>query len=234
MNIHLRILCGAQNANILPCYYLKNKIQLLNSKGDKDYTESGYTYTVSRYLELAKKNYSQSKPKLAALAEAMETYGVYAQMYFEYNASGLVPADVSDVTLETVEQYKNVRSSDDMLPEGLTYYGSSLTLETITTFTHYFTVAEGHSIDEYTFTVSGQPVEVKEADGKYRVDFINIAAKDLDKFQTLTVSGHGKEYNISYCALSYARTAIKNNLAAAELSRALYKYFKAAEAYFAQ
>jgi len=161
----------------------------------------------------------------------MNTYGIYAQKNFNYNASDLDDVDVSDVTLDELEPYKNTRSGEE--PDGLTYSGSTLTLQTITLFTHYFTLAEGHTIDEYTFTDEKGPVEaVADGDGVYKVVFRDIPAKKLGEFQTLTISGHGKVYTIKYCPLSYARAAVKNNLEEANLCRALYKYYIAADEYF--
>ena len=206
-------------------------IRLLSASGKTNYT-AGYTYSVSRYFELARRNYTgvSGKEKLLALVEAMDTYGMYAQILFDYNAEGLEPADVSDITQEDVEQYKNIRTGT--VPARLAYEGSTLVLDSTICFRHYFTVSEGHDISEYTFTIDGASVQATKYGSRYYVEVSNIAANDLEQMKTTLVDDGTDTYSITYCGLSYARAAIRNNYKEADLCRAMYKYYLAAEDYF--
>ena len=201
-------------------------IQLVSVTG-KDYTESGYKYTVEKYFNVIRKN---NITKLLPIAEAMDTYGKYAQLFFGYNAEGIEAADVSDVTLETVDGYKMASSGE--MPEGLTHAGSNLYLETVVNYRHYFTVESGHEIGEYTFKVDGKAVTPKKSGSQYYIEVNGIAAKDLGKANETTITGGGKSYSIKYSAISYVRTSIKKNEKTADLCRAMYKYYVAASEYF--
>ncbi len=205
-------------------------IQLLSARGDVDYTESGYSYTVEKYFNLARKN-SASMPELIPLIEAMDTYGKYAQLYFGYNAEGIEAADVRDVTAEMLEQYRIER--DEAMPEGLEYGGSNLYLETVVNYRHYFTVKSGHSISEYTFKVDGEVVTPTKSGSQYYIEVNGIAAKDLGTANETTITAGGSESRIKYSAMSYARTSIGNELNTADLCRAMYKYYSEAKTYFA-
>ena len=205
-------------------------IQLLSGSG-KDYTD-GYPYSVARYFELARKYYTgvSEQEKLLALVDAMDTYGMYAQLLFNYKTDGLEPSDVSDVTQDDVEEYRNFRTGT--LPEGLTYNGSTLVLETTISYRHYFIVGEGHDISEYTFTIDGATVQAKKFNSEYYIEVKNISAKNLERRKITTVTDNIETYEINYCALSYARAAIKNNTEEANLCKAMYKYYLAAKDYF--
>ena len=204
-----------------------NKIRLLNHDGTIDYTENGYTYSIERYFTLAREQYT-AYPKVIALVNAMDEYGKYAQNFF--NHTSLEVGDVSDVTLAVLEQYKMVRTD---MPTGLEYGGTTLVLDSTTAYRHYFKAASGHRLDEFTFTIDGVTQTLKEKDGKYYIEVSDIRADKLNEFKTLVISnGTSETYSIKYCALSYARTAVNQNLEMANVTRALYKYFVAADACF--
>ena len=207
-----------------------NKIQFLSHSEDKDYTEEGYTYSASRYFELARS--TPGYESLIPLIDAMDNYGKYAQLYFNYNASGLEVDDVSDVTLDILDDYMSVR--EGTLPEGLIYGGSALTLESVTKYSHHFTLETGHDISEYRFEVDGVEVAPIVSGSTYLVTIDNVAAKRLGDFTTMVIydSNNDPVYSIKYCALSYARAVVNAGRAEADVCRALYKYYMAAKDWF--
>ena len=207
-----------------------NKIKFLSNSGNTDYTESGYKYSVSRYFEIVRN--TPGYESLIPLVNAMDNYGKYAQLYFGHNASDLTVEDVSDVTASVLEAYKNVRVGT--LPEGLTYAGSALTLESVTKYSHHFALEAGHDISEYRFEVDGVEVTPEKSGNAYLIVIDNIAAKRLGDFTTTVVydSDDNPVYSIKYCALSYARTVVKNEAREADVCRALYKYYVAAKDWF--
>lgn len=87
----------------------------------------------------------------------MLNYGANAQTYFGYNTENLANKSLSptdqDASLEycNFEPYK-ASETDDPSVTGITYYGSSLNLNTETNVKNYFEVEEGHSIEEFTFS----------------------------------------------------------------------------------
>ena len=207
-----------------------NPIPLYNHSLTKEYTE-GYQYSVAHYLELAEQSGDE---KLTALVKATDDYGKYAQVYFNHNAEGVAPdaAAIANVTASLVEAYAAVKP--EAWPEGLNYYGSSLLLKEKTGINHYFTVDEGHLINEYTFKLGGTTVNPEEIEGYYRITISDIPAAELGTKITLTVSAASSNAELSYCPMSYVYSAITKEIKSADVSKALYNYFKAADAYFNQ
>ena len=207
-----------------------NPIKLLNYSRSKDYPE-GYSYSVSRYFEIVRNDpqYAYAVP----LVDAMDNYGKYAQLFFGYNTDELTVDDVSDVTLDVLNEYKNVRGGT--LPEGLTYVGSFLTLESTTMYSHVFKLSAGHEISEYRFDIDGIEVIPEKYGDNYKITVDNIAAKRLGEFTTTRVypvSNEQEFYSIQYCALSYARAVVKTGADGSDVCKALYKYYVAAEEFF--
>ena len=67
----------------------------------------------------------------------------------------------------------------------------------------------------------------------YYIELSGIVAKELGKAFITTVTDGTNTYSVEYSALSYARTTVRQNYDMANMSRALYKYYLAAKAYFA-
>ena len=92
-------------------------------------------------------------------------------------------------------------------------------------------------INNYTFTVDGSEVApTAAADGRYQINIGNIAAKDLDKMYTVTVTDSaGNSQSIRYGALSYAYSKLNSSSSGESirnLSKCLYLYNQAANTYF--
>ncbi|MBE6110322.1 MAG: hypothetical protein E7194_07875 [Erysipelotrichaceae bacterium] len=198
-----------------------------------NYYHSGCSYTVNDYLQQAFKTGSD---QLKPLAGAMVTYGKYAQQYFNYNVNEDVMKadDLSHITAETFVEYAAKQSGS---VNGLTYAGASLELESDTGFRLYFSLAEGHDIKDYTFSLGEEKIDVsRKAGGNlYYVTIDGIAAQDLDKMKTITVTAGTDALNIQYCPLSYTYTALSSEKAGDPIKnvcRALYIYNQQSKAYF--
>ncbi len=242
----IKVNAKQMNADIKIYAEDKNGVkQPLKTQNGSDYTECGYTYTVATYLSQAKQVGSE---KLQELAKAMDNYGKYTQIYFNY-PEGVsfdpAPDSVEDVTAEDLAQYETV--STGTVPTGLSIPEISLILDSTISLRVYFTVEEGKDIKDYAFTIDGQAAETgfNEIKRKYYVSVDNIPANELGNPHEITVSG-GNTYTLSNCsALSYAKLVLDKqsdtSMTAEEITklnqqkdvvRALYLYNQAAVAYF--
>ncbi len=200
------------------------------TKDGEDYTE-GYVYSARMYFEKAKESGSE---KLKPLAKALETYGKYAQLYFNYHTEQVKETeDVTHVTADTLKKYRPLNAGS---VEGLSYLGGSMELNSDTSLRIYFSLEEGHKISEYSFTVNNEPADAELRSGnQYYVTLNNIAAKDLGKAITVTTEKGDDMLTVIYYPLSYAYTALssdKTGDAIKNTCRALYLYNQAAIAYF--
>ena len=110
-----------------------------------------YSFTVQDYAKYICNNSAEYSTEAAALAEAMLQYGAYAKAYFEGTA--LAPtAAMEAVTADTLSEL--MPGSSGTLPEGITYYGTTLLLESNTVLRHYFRVEPGFDVSQYAFTGS--------------------------------------------------------------------------------
>lgn len=191
---------------------------------------NGYTYGPEDYFLAVKK--SDGEPELKALCAAMNTYGKYAAEYFDTDTeSDDTSADITDVTAETLSEYKTLTTGT--APENAAYYGSSLLLKSRTSFRFYFTGA----LTDFT---------VKDSDGKaiaynsgtaknmFYIEIPDIPANDLDKKYTVSAG----DYTITAGALTYAYNSLNTyadnpqKTRLCNLVRSLYKYNLTAKAYF--
>ncbi|MGN0508509.1 MAG: hypothetical protein ACI4GX_04690, partial [Ruminococcus sp.] len=118
------------------------------------------------------------------------------------------------------------------MPEGISYYGSSLILKSETTIRHYFKLAEGKEISEYTFSVDGITVTPTEKQGYYCIDIKNVRAEKLGT--SFNVSVNGEEVITNYSALSYVYKVMESDSTDDNLKnlvKALYIYNRNALAY---
>lgn len=210
-----------------------NLVALYRHSNDEDVTETGYSYSVQTYIQTVRE--TSSDAKLIALVNAMSDYGSLAQAQFGYNTDSRaeVQADLSGVTAENLESFQAVKTEGTAT--GVSYYGTSLLLQSETVMRIYFTLDEGE-IGDYTFKLGSKKVTPVQSDGKWYVEIANISAKDLDKTYTLTVSSaEGKIVTVKASALSYAYTVLNggsNEATLIELVKGLYLYNQAANAYF--
>ena len=181
------------------------------------------TVSVSKYLDELSETDNES---LKNLAESMSAYGDASKAFF---SGGTVAEQTITDDLSFYDFAVNT------MPEGISYYGSSLLLESETTIRHYFTLAEGKNISDFAFMVGGKTatlVESKNNPGYYCIDIQNVSADELGT--AFTVSINGEEVITNYSALSYANKVLSSDSTDDNLKnlvKALYLYNNAAAAY---
>ena len=182
------------------------------------------TVSVKGYLDTLD---TSESTKLAELVKSMEKYGTAASEFFK--TDGTVPAPAEEVTADDLSGYVFEKGS---APDGISYYGSSLILESETTVRHYFKLDAGKNIDEFTFTIDGNKVIPGEKSGYYYIDVKNISAENLGVGHTVKIGD--TEVISGYSALSYAK-AVLNSTAADDnlknLVKTIYHYNQAAVGY---
>ena len=185
--------------------------------GDKKSTV--YKYSVMNYADCILRNTDNYDDKTVKLVREMLFYGETASLYFSSSIIGS-DSDLDKVTADTLKKFEKQTAGN--LPDGITYYGSSLLLESNTTVRHYFKDAKGTAVIAYGF--SGYK------DGYYYTDITDISAANLGTPQTTTIG----DWSISYSPMSYAYDVLNSDTASDNLKnlvKALYLYNQAAEAY---
>ena len=190
------------------------------------------TLSVKDYADFAIAN--SSKETLVNLMKAMLNYGAAAQVEFDYKVDQLVNADLSEEekalpeSVDVSAYAHKVTGSD----EDITLTGASLLLQSSTKIRVYFTLAEGKSVSDYTFTVNGTAVTpVKTASGEYYIEKTSISSKNLDDMFTFKLGG----LTLAYSGLSYVnqvQNGYSDDVNLYNMVKALYLYNQAANAYF--
>lgn len=195
-----------------------------------------YEYTVKEYADyiLASDDYDANTK---ALVKAMLNFGGYAQTYFDHNTDNMANADLdaADKALPetvTIDADEAAVLNTDALPEGLSYYGTSILLKSNTVLRHYFTVEEGYDIADYTISAgwTGETTStVNVKDDYYYIDVEGIDAVNLNSSPLLTVNG--ADIVEWYSCLSYAKAVLEGDSYSADfqnLMKAMYVYYEAA------
>ena len=186
----------------------------------------------SDFLANAKALDEASGGEYADIYEAVINYGLCAKSYFDNNPTES-PVSVPNVDLSSYEMKMSGK-----LPNGCTYYGSSLILEDSITIRHYFSVNSLQVSDpsKYTILLDGSPaanVGFNESYSLYYIDITGIEAWNIDKAYALTVSGDGNNFTLNYSALSYAYLVAERNTNSklVSLVKSIYWYNKALKDY---
>lgn len=195
-----------------------------------NYTES-ITRSVKDYVDYVNTN-PDNYTECITLINEMFNYGEYSRHYFE-KATITPNPDLSDVEVTISDSYTPVKKGD---VDGITLSATSLLLESNTTVRHYFTLADGASISDYTFNVNGVKVVPQKKDGMYYVEIDNIIARSLGKLDKTVITKADSTMVITYSPLSYVKLALEKRAESdpdlACLVKALYRYYVAAADYF--
>lgn len=199
-----------------------------------------YEYSVKEYADYIIAHQEEAAyAKVAPLVKAMLNYGGNAQQYFGHNINSLANANLTDeeksladVTKETVKDY--IATKTEAI-DGIAYYGTSTILETTTSIRHYFKLADGRSIDEFTFKCGETKLEPTAKNGMYYVEIKDISAKNLIQDYTVSVANTSdttKTQSITYSVYSYINAILnKENSKMQDTAKAMYKYGEAAKTY---
>lgn len=218
---------------------------VVNGQKGKD-----HIYSVKEYADQIINNSSGGySPEAINLVKAMLNYGASAQNFFNFKSENLANTslDEADKNVKVVEladfsKYKGeIKDASDM---GINYCGSSLSLNADTNVKDYFTLSEGHKIDEYSFSykTNGKSIEVKPGttsinnETHYYVDIPGIAAQHLDKEIAVTIKrvNDGKTVTWKYNPFSYGyvvKEKAQDNKELNAVMDALYSYWQRADAY---
>jgi len=212
-------------------------IKLTNVAGTNDYTHAGVDYSLWTYCNKMIES-STSSEDMKALAQATIDYGTAAQIYFDYNATGLTVSDrVTSVTLSDLEQYKGVFSGT--LPTGVSKRTLTALFEEDNSLRIYFTYESGYSPSAYTYTIDGKKATLNGKHGtsgdEYYLEVKGVPSNKLGKTHDLTISNGSTTYKITVSVLTYARSSVSNGTTARQnLGKALYRYYLAAKAKFGE
>lgn len=188
---------------------------------------SVYSFTVQDYAKYICNNSAEYSTEAAALAEAMLQYGAYAKAYFEGTA--LAPtAAMEVVTADTLSEL--MPGSSGTLPEGITYYGTTLLLESNTVLRHYFRVEPGFDVSQYAFTGSKGNYYYIDTAGisvnRFRIP-VSVSVTEQTGFQ----QSSGSKWSLSYSPLYYLRSVLGAENTDPELKhlvQAMYLFHRAA------
>ena len=184
---------------------------------------------------LANEEQTYSKEAIAAV-KAMLNYGAAAQVKFNNKTDHLANEILSKEDQQVVVDdhvFDAFTASKDGAVEGINYYGTSVLLKSETSISHYFTLEEGHHIEDYTITLNGEQLVPVLKDGKYYVDITGINAKDLAQTFEVKVSNQQETMTLTFGVFSYANIVVNGNYSEdlKAVVRAMYPYYQAADAY---
>ena len=154
---------------------------------DGDSAGEIYEYSVVDYASYILDNPSEYEAEIP-LVKALLNYGAYAQGYFGVWGNG--PANeilsendrnVSFVTADTIKAEVNFRNLYN-LPEGVTFYGATLSLKSETTLSLYFVTEK-----EIKVYCQNKQIEMETVGGYTVARVRNINAKEL--FNTSDIDG---------------------------------------------
>ncbi len=189
-----------------------------------------YEASVKTYVNYINANAVDYADCLEVVNE-MYNYGQYSKNYF--TGETITPSpDLSNVAISVSNAYRpNLTGS----VSGVTFYGSSLLLESTTSIRHYFRFDNGVDPYSFTYVVNGQTVQLKQNSKGYFIEIENIIARNLGTNYSASVSKNSQTMTVVYAPMSYVKSIVENagsNANLVNLSKALYNYFSAAIAYF--
>ena len=198
-----------------------------------------YTYSVKEYAEkmIAAPEKYLPADKISSgvrLVKSMLDYGYYAREYFKEGSEfkDFTSTSVEDVRVSERFGYSGYYISNRILPEGVTFEGSTLSLKSETTLSLYF---KGLSADK-EFVCDDHTVET-DTSGDYVIARVRgINAKDLENDLTVTDAIDGEiNLSVKYNPMTYCYNVQQSSTAKTELKNvccALYEYAEAAKLYF--
>lgn len=170
-----------------------------------------YSFTVEDYANEILDNSDAYNNYTVGLVRTLMQYGTYADAYFAGETLGATK-EMSQVTADTLA--KEVPVADGELPEGISYYGSTLLLESDVVLRHYFKVAKGTDVSAYGFTGNK---------GNYY--YVDLAAG----FGVTVADCVIGDYTLKYQPTCYVRAVLESESAPENLKQlvtAFYLYYR--------
>lgn len=183
-------------------------------------------YTVRQYCDSVLADSDMSA--YHAIVKELLRYGSAAQTYFGYHTDALADSGLTpDEPVAIPETAPEVSVSGSA--EGVAFYGASLVFQNRIAVRFYF----AGDVSGYTFTVGEQTYTPVTKNGLSYIEISDILPQNLDKVQTLTVTGGNAEnaMTVAYSPLTYiVRMNAKGDTALQPLLVALYNYHLTAKA----
>ena len=207
-----------------------------------------FSYTVMKYLNSIIKNSSSYDAETVNLMKATKAYGIYAQQLFNHNYSQVSSEDrsfassyVQNVTLDDVKPYKATITKNTNRPEGVMGASMIAVCDSTTALRVKFFFDEDVDLDRFTYWIDNEEATLRydSANDYYYLEISGIAPTQLEVAHTFKINeqfddGTNAYYKVSASVLSYCYSSINNTNASTankQLSKALYLYNKAADAY---
>lgn len=200
-----------------------------------DCTENGFSYSAYKYTSKMRNvgPEASSSSLMSGLALALQNYGLAAEQYFGLNMPTTGDWGSAKVTEETLEPYKHVVQEGSQKPDGVRVF-INLFFEEDHTLRFTYELPQGKTKNDYTFLLDGKEyTPIACGENRYCIEVSNISAIDMADMHSFTISDGSKTYTVDACALSYARTSIKNGSENRRiLGVEMYLYYQAATAFF--
>ena len=199
-------------------------------------SESGTIYANGLFfsaMEYARQmKTASSNPAMRALAQALEDYGVAAQVYFKHDGAESVSNAVQAVSAAELASWSIATEGEK--PAGVDSTRISVVFEADNSLRVYYVFDGSVSPLDYTYTVDGSPAGLRQrSDGALYLSVENIGADHLHEAHRFSISDGTRTHIVTASVLGYAKTAIeRGSESVANLGRALYLYNRAARAYF--
>ncbi len=156
-----------------------------------------FTYSVKEYAEYMLAD-TDTYYAECDIVRSMLNYGAAAQEYFGYNTDNLANSSFTEDEKMTEEvdfsDYAFVISEED---ENVTYYGSSLSLESEVAIKHYFIVDKGIDVSALNVMVNGKKAELTKSGNMYVLKIADIPAQDIYDAYEVVVGDITLEYSVA-------------------------------------
>jgi len=202
---------------------------------DNEATES-FSFSIVDYVKKSVGNAANGED-VKTLARALSDYGSLTQLALPYEADKRAElyneAGIKAVTAAELAEYAAQVTSGEA--SGVSYVGSTLVLDSVTDLRIYLK-ADAGELKDYSFELNGSPATLGTSSQGSYIQVSNVAAKNLDNFNTLVVkNSEGKVVlTVKASVLSYVQSVVSGDKSE-ELTnamKALYLYNRAADNYF--
>ncbi|MBP0971400.1 MAG: leucine-rich repeat domain-containing protein, partial [Oscillospiraceae bacterium] len=203
-----------------------------------------YTYTVMNYLNNVISNPGSYGAATVEMMKATKAYGISSQQLFQHNYDKVSTADrsfvssyISGVTENDLLPYKAVVTKSATRPEGI--LGTSLVVDckSNTALRVKIFFDEDVQPSKFTYTIDNKSTTLSydAQNDYYYLELSGIAPANLDVSHNFRIVDNSTNtyYQVSASVLSYSYASVHNSGASAankNLSKALYRYAKAADA----